>query len=206
MGRVLVLETDSVFAAVLEDRLHVAGHQVVLLDEPARAIAAAGERQCDLVILAMELQVVPGIEVVRNLRSQPETSAVPILALSESNASGATGWENCQAYCSTARLILAIATTIFLDQPDSVDDGTAVLSSDTKAASVVFCRYRGATTSPNCAVSASFCGSELSTRRSSIPPLLSFDADRNRTLPIRKFGPLLTPSRNRDGDNENIAP
>lgn len=87
MGRVLVLETDPVFAAVLEDRLHVAGHRVILLDEPARTVSSAGEGQCDLVILAMELEVVPGLEVVRSLRSQPETRAVPILALSESNAS-----------------------------------------------------------------------------------------------------------------------
>jgi len=87
VGRVLVLETDPVFAALLEDRLHVAGHRVILVDEPARAVSTAGEGQCDLVILAMELQVVPGLEVVRSLRRQPETRAVPILALSESNAS-----------------------------------------------------------------------------------------------------------------------
>jgi DNA-binding response OmpR family regulator len=87
VGRVLVLEPDPVIAAVLEDRLHVAGHQVALLDEPARAVSTAAEGHCDLVILAMELQVVPGLEVVRSLKRQPETRAVPILALSKSNTS-----------------------------------------------------------------------------------------------------------------------
>ena len=85
MARVFILEMDPVLAAVLEDRLHVAGHRVTLLTDAAHAVSAASGGQCDLVILSMELEVVPGIEVVRGLRGQPETRAVPILALSASS-------------------------------------------------------------------------------------------------------------------------
>ena len=88
MARVLILETDPVFAALLEDRLHVAGHRVQLFDEAAQAISKSASEPFDLVILAMELPVVPGIEVVRSLRSQPETQGIPILALSDSGTSG----------------------------------------------------------------------------------------------------------------------
>ena len=43
MAKVLVVESDSVFAAVFADRLHVAGHEVRRLADGARAAAAAHE-------------------------------------------------------------------------------------------------------------------------------------------------------------------
>lgn len=84
MSKVLVLETDPLSAALLEDRLYVSGHQVTLAEDPARAVSTADDDRVDLVILAMELPVVPGLEVIRQLRGQSETRSLPIVALSES--------------------------------------------------------------------------------------------------------------------------
>ncbi|RMH16392.1 MAG: response regulator [Acidobacteria bacterium] len=83
MSTILVVENDSVFAAVLEDHLRVAGHRVLIADEGARAVSLAGEEAVDLVVLERSLPAVSGIEVVRALRAEPETHAVPILMLSE---------------------------------------------------------------------------------------------------------------------------
>ena len=87
MARVLILELDPVFAAVLEDRLLVAGHQPTLATDPAVAASAATEGQTDLLIMDLELPTVSGLEIVRQLRRQNETRSLPILALSESDAS-----------------------------------------------------------------------------------------------------------------------
>lgn len=87
MARILVLESDPVSAALLEDRLHVSGHQAMLADDPARAVSSATDDAADLVILAMELPVVSGIEVIRQLKSRGETRSLPIVALSESGES-----------------------------------------------------------------------------------------------------------------------
>ncbi len=87
MARILILETDPVSAAQLEDRLHVSGHQAILTDDPARAVSAATDDPADLVILAMELPVVSGLEIIRQLRSRSETRSLPIVALSESGKS-----------------------------------------------------------------------------------------------------------------------
>ncbi len=84
MARILVLETDPVSAALLEDRLHVSGHRALLVDDPARAVSAAVDGHADLVILAMELPVVSGLEVIRQLKSRGETRSLPIVALAES--------------------------------------------------------------------------------------------------------------------------
>ena len=51
MAKVLVVDSDSVFAAVLADRLHVAGHEVRRLSDGGRAAATAQEQQVDLVVL-----------------------------------------------------------------------------------------------------------------------------------------------------------
>lgn len=82
MARILVLEPDPVFSAVLEDRLHVSGHAPTLEEDPARAVSAATEGHADLMIMEMALPGVSGLEVVRQLRQQSETRSLPILAVS----------------------------------------------------------------------------------------------------------------------------
>ncbi len=88
MARVLVLELDPLFAAVIEDRLLVSGHQSQLVSDPALAVSSATEGQADVLIMELDLPEVSGIEIVRQLRRQPETRSLPILALSSSDTSG----------------------------------------------------------------------------------------------------------------------
>jgi CheY-like chemotaxis protein len=82
VSKVLVVESDSVFAAVLEDRLHVAGHAVVSLADPARAAANAAAEHADLVFL--DAAAPAWLAAVRELRSQPGTRTLPVLVLSDS--------------------------------------------------------------------------------------------------------------------------
>lgn len=84
MAKVLVVEKDSVFAAVLEDRLRVAGHEVRLLVDGAQAPAVAGEQQSDLVLLDMGAgSPADATDAVHALRSQPDTRTVPVLVMSD---------------------------------------------------------------------------------------------------------------------------
>ncbi|MEE8522762.1 MAG: response regulator [Thermoanaerobaculia bacterium] len=87
MAKVLVLENDPVSAALIEDRLHVAGHRTSLADDPARALSEAADGQADLVILALELSSFSGLDVIRQLRDRSGTRSLPIVALSESGRS-----------------------------------------------------------------------------------------------------------------------
>lgn len=88
MARVLILELDPVFAAVIEDRLLVAGHEATLVTEPAVAVTAATEGQADVLVLEMELPGTSGLEIIRQLRQQSETRSLPIVALSSNDDSG----------------------------------------------------------------------------------------------------------------------
>ena len=87
MARVLVLELDAVFAAVIEDCLLVAGHESQLTSDPAQAVSAATEGRADLLIMDLDLPGVSGLDIVRQLKRQSETRSLPILALSLKNAS-----------------------------------------------------------------------------------------------------------------------
>ncbi len=87
MAKVLVLELDAVFAAVIEDRLLVAGHESQLVSDPALAVSVATEGRADLLVMELDLPAVSGLEIVRQLRRQPETRSLPILALSASDKS-----------------------------------------------------------------------------------------------------------------------
>ncbi len=80
VAKVLVVEKDSVFAAVLEDRLRVAGHAVRVLADAAKAPAAAFEQQADLVVLDSGTEA--AAEAVQALRSQDATRSLPLLVLS----------------------------------------------------------------------------------------------------------------------------
>ena len=83
MAKVLVIEKDSVFAAVLEDRLRVAGHAVRVLADAAKAPAVALELQADLVVL--DTGADPAADAVQALRGQDATRSLPVLALSDRN-------------------------------------------------------------------------------------------------------------------------
>ncbi len=87
MARVLVLELDPVFAAVIEDRLLIAGHESRLVSDPALAVSTVTDGRADVLIMELDLPEVSGVEIVRQLRRQPETRSLPILALSSSDSS-----------------------------------------------------------------------------------------------------------------------
>ena len=83
MAKVLVVENDPVFAAVLEDRLGVAGHQIQLLKTSAGAVAAADAQQSDLVVL--EVPGAADLGTIHELRRHPGTRTAALVILSDSN-------------------------------------------------------------------------------------------------------------------------
>ncbi len=84
MAKVLIVESDSVFAAVLADRLHVSGHEVRRLADGSRAAATAQDQHVDLVVLGESPGT--GLGLVEALRGQPATRAVPVLMISDKGA------------------------------------------------------------------------------------------------------------------------
>ncbi len=81
MAKILVIEKDPVFAAVLEDRLRVAGHQVEILGSADRVAETADEGHADLVVL--DLPALAALVSVAALRGRPGTRTVGVAVLSD---------------------------------------------------------------------------------------------------------------------------
>jgi DNA-binding response OmpR family regulator len=84
MAKLLLIEKDPVAAAVLEDRLRVAGYQVELLGDAAQAAGIVDERQIDLVVLDVPGDLMDSLAPIRELRARPGTRSVAVVVLSDS--------------------------------------------------------------------------------------------------------------------------
>jgi CheY-like chemotaxis protein len=81
VARILLVEDDDMNRDMLSRRLGRRGHEVLLASNGAEALAAVLQDEPDLVVLDMNLPVVDGWEVARQLRSSAATRTLPLVAL-----------------------------------------------------------------------------------------------------------------------------
>jgi len=79
--RILVIEDDPVAAQLLQSHLASAGYDVVLCDQPQRALELAAKLQPSAVTLDILMKPVSGWEVLPNLKSDPRTSRIPVIVV-----------------------------------------------------------------------------------------------------------------------------
>jgi DNA-binding response OmpR family regulator len=81
MSRILVVEDDADIASLIVHYLTPAGHDADVVANGSEALAAARQRQPDLVILDRMLPGLDGLEICRALRADADLGGVPILML-----------------------------------------------------------------------------------------------------------------------------
>lgn len=79
-----MVENDPLYAAVVADRLHAAGHGVSRLADSGGIPARAREQPIDLVVL--DLTDPPGLAAIEALRRDAETSNLPLIVLSHESS------------------------------------------------------------------------------------------------------------------------
>ncbi len=80
-GKILVVEDDPAAMQLLETQLTSAGYEVVLCDDPARAVAIAAEIQPDAVTLDIIMKPVSGWELLINMKANPITAHIPVVVV-----------------------------------------------------------------------------------------------------------------------------
>ena len=65
-----------------ESALHRAGYEVICAEDGAEALKMAQEGKPDLILLDMILPKMSGPEVLRNLKRDPGTAAIPVVVVS----------------------------------------------------------------------------------------------------------------------------
>ena len=102
MGKtILTVDDASTVRKMVSFTLRGAGHEVLEAPDGTDALALLQTRSVDLVITDINMPVMNGIELTRELRTRPNFGRRPILLLTtesdpgkkaEGRAAGATGW------------------------------------------------------------------------------------------------------------------
>jgi two-component system, chemotaxis family, chemotaxis protein CheY len=101
MARVLAVDDSASMRQLVAATLQTAGHEVLSACDGAEALAMAQNEVVDVVITDVNMPVMDGITLVRELRQLPTYKYVPLLVLtteasperkSQGKAAGATGW------------------------------------------------------------------------------------------------------------------
>ena len=81
MQRVLLVEDNEMNRDMLSRRLRKKGFEVDMAIDGAQGVEMARSGGYDIVLMDMSLPVIDGWEATRQLRAEPETRDVPIIAL-----------------------------------------------------------------------------------------------------------------------------
>jgi len=80
-ARILVVEDHERNMRLVRDVLEANGHHVLEATGGMQAVELASERLPELVLMDIQLPDVDGVEVLRRLRANERTAAIPVIAL-----------------------------------------------------------------------------------------------------------------------------
>jgi CheY-like chemotaxis protein len=86
--KILYVEDNEDNVYMLKARLSRAGFAVVVATDGAQGVAMAASEQPDLILMDLSLPVIDGWEAARRIKAAPETSRIPIIALTAHAMSG----------------------------------------------------------------------------------------------------------------------
>jgi DNA-binding response OmpR family regulator len=82
--QIIFIDDDALIGQVYQDLLETHGFKVHLAHDGAAALDLVSQVRADLVILDMFLPKVPGLEILRRIRTDPQTATVPVIVFSNS--------------------------------------------------------------------------------------------------------------------------
>ena len=81
MPRILLVEDNELNLDMLSRRLKRGKFEVLVAEDGQAGIELAAAEQPDLILMDMSLPVLDGWEATRQLKANPETSDIPVIAL-----------------------------------------------------------------------------------------------------------------------------
>ena len=78
---ILVVEDQIDNRQILRDLLGNAGYQLVEVENGEEALTAVAKQRFDLILMDIQLPVMDGYEATRRIRTDPESNAIPIIAV-----------------------------------------------------------------------------------------------------------------------------
>ena len=81
MPTILLVEDNELNRDMLSRRLVRNGYDVLIAEVGAKGLIAATDGKPDLILMDMSLPVMDGWEATRRLKAEPQTRAIPVIAL-----------------------------------------------------------------------------------------------------------------------------
>jgi CheY-like chemotaxis protein len=88
MAKILLVEDNEMNRDMLSRRLQRKGYEVVIAVDGAEGVSLTSSENPDLVLMDMSLPVMDGWEATRQLKANPETREIPVIALTAHAMSG----------------------------------------------------------------------------------------------------------------------
>ena len=81
MPKILLVEDNEMNRDMLSRRLEKRGYDVAIALDGAQGVSMAKTEAPDLILMDMSLPVMDGWEATRQLKANPETRSIPVIAL-----------------------------------------------------------------------------------------------------------------------------
>ncbi len=81
MTKLLIVEDNDENWDMLSRRLQRRGYEAVRAADGVRAVDMAASERPDLILMDVNLPLLDGLEATRRIKGRPETSGIPIIAL-----------------------------------------------------------------------------------------------------------------------------
>jgi len=81
MAKLLLVEDNEMNRDMLSRRLQRRGYEVLIAVDGGEGVAIAQSQKPDLILMDMSLPVLDGWAASKQLKSQPDTAGIPIIAL-----------------------------------------------------------------------------------------------------------------------------
>ena len=111
MAEILIVDDEPDVRFILKIAFQSAGHEIVEAHHGVAALERVKDSPPDLVVTDVMMPVLDGLDLIRRLRADPETAAIPILVLS-SRATTASGADAALAKPFRTHEVLATALSL----------------------------------------------------------------------------------------------
>jgi len=81
MAKVLIVEDNEMNRDMLSRRLARKGYEVVMAIDGRGGVEMASREQPDIILMDMSLPVMDGWDATRQIKTSPDTQAIPVIAL-----------------------------------------------------------------------------------------------------------------------------
>ncbi|AWN73195.1 response regulator [Legionella anisa] len=79
--KILIVEDNELNLDMLSRRLQRKGYEIISAVDGEKGVSMAQSENPDLILMDLSLPVLDGYDATRQLKSDPKTSAIPIIAL-----------------------------------------------------------------------------------------------------------------------------